>query len=699
MTLIAAILRDEANVSKSDLRAYLAARESISVKDPAFGAVGDGKADDTAAIQKAIDYAIYGKSGNYERSAQTESHASAVFFPQGRYRITDTLHVGYGTTFSHCSLVGEMDQHYPGILPDFNDRPAIAIQGGLNVLITGLHLAGVNKAWIYAYEKNVTHRAERSSWAGPALGPTSLSRHAPYAGIAIDPYAGPQPPGPYPPVRYPAFLGAVQQYRKNISSRVVIDKCRIAGFAVAVVIQPGLADANGDYVSISNSELQHNIIAFAGGNAQARLSNFVNTIAVKCHTVFDTLTFGQQRGNMTANIAGCDFGQCYQIFNVSMSSSKPTAVTNCYAEGLYRIGRISANAAIINPLKFVGCFFDFHQHYNRNEYTPPALLECSPTHMVEFDTCTLSTGPGAMVVIGTARARVIDCMILNGDIFDVSTIGGKIAKTASLGLWDDYSLAKRHMHAGAIRPGGTFEFSGRAAPTVQSHVIDCDFVDVEEHGRRPLPLWTRRYGCNGSGVDYEPSCYAYTRSLREIARNGREYSCVLSPGTPIGAAQIPKGALVVSPTDLYYVKSAQFESSTVRVSLVQLTNVRVAAGVWSVKPGAELKDTHLYFWNCAKYCPVSEPAYLEATAGSDTATLKPLGGGALTAAARSSLAIGDVYDGGPRHYGLASSSLAATAFQSATVTGYSAEKGALRLSSAARLTLPIPYPLFVKVGY
>lgn len=59
--------------------------ESISVKT--FGAVGDGVTDDTAAIQAAIDYA--------ESVAGTflGQYGCGVYFPDGIYRVTDTLWV------------------------------------------------------------------------------------------------------------------------------------------------------------------------------------------------------------------------------------------------------------------------------------------------------------------------------------------------------------------------------------------------------------------------------------------------------------------------------------------------------------------------------------------------------------------------------------------------------------------------------
>ncbi|BBI31794.1 glycosyl hydrolase family 28-related protein [Cohnella abietis] len=79
-------------------------KQLINVKDSPYKAVGDGKADDTKAIQKAIDAA--GLGGN-------------VSIPKGNYRITDTLNIGF---YPGLSIDGE---NWEGtvILMDASNRP------------------------------------------------------------------------------------------------------------------------------------------------------------------------------------------------------------------------------------------------------------------------------------------------------------------------------------------------------------------------------------------------------------------------------------------------------------------------------------------------------------------------------------------------------------------------------------------------
>lgn len=69
----------------------------LSVKAARFGAVGDGIADDTAAIQSAINAA------SVPTVASGAGAGKVVYFPAGRYRVTNTLLVPTGTVLQGSS--------------------------------------------------------------------------------------------------------------------------------------------------------------------------------------------------------------------------------------------------------------------------------------------------------------------------------------------------------------------------------------------------------------------------------------------------------------------------------------------------------------------------------------------------------------------------------------------------------------------
>ncbi|MFZ4388205.1 MAG: glycosyl hydrolase family 28-related protein, partial [Chthoniobacterales bacterium] len=70
--------------------------ESISVKD--FGAVGDGIADDTVAIQNAID--------------SVTSTKRTIFLPAGTYKVTATLVISLEMTIYGTNRVGTVINYY-----------------------------------------------------------------------------------------------------------------------------------------------------------------------------------------------------------------------------------------------------------------------------------------------------------------------------------------------------------------------------------------------------------------------------------------------------------------------------------------------------------------------------------------------------------------------------------------------------------
>lgn len=334
---------------------------SVGVKR--FGAVGDGVADDTAAIQAAINYAIYTASPKI----------GTVVFPPGSYKISDTLHMGYGTGFTSITLEGD-GSSYGGesgfggtrIIPTFSDRPAINVQGARRARIRKLAILGLNNTYV----KNaglggtgaVVDDTAVAAWIDPALNANANSRYAPYAGITVDAYSGAAPAPAYPAVTYPAFLGAVAQYNKNFSSGVVIEDCVIAGFVVGVVVQPGNSDGNGDFVSLRDTSISYCAYGVSVGQSQSRLVNFYNGAISSVHTCFVNNVHGKQIGKFGGVISGAALEGVIQLFDMNTGSSGPLLFDGCYGELVWRIGNTNTAAAGSFPYLMNACEFAFLSH-------------------------------------------------------------------------------------------------------------------------------------------------------------------------------------------------------------------------------------------------------------------------------------------------------------------------------------------------
>lgn len=143
----------------------MAADSSFDVKD--FGAIGDGKADDTAAIQAALT------------KAKDAGRGSSVTIPAGEYRVTKTL------TIENCLLTGLSNGGWPadrGPMPTFKvdhtDGPCILAKDAAS-------LHGLN----FQYD----HKGEQARKFGPAvllsgngISVTNLRIAEPYEGIMAD---------------------------------------------------------------------------------------------------------------------------------------------------------------------------------------------------------------------------------------------------------------------------------------------------------------------------------------------------------------------------------------------------------------------------------------------------------------------------------------------------------------------------------
>jgi hypothetical protein len=121
--------------------ARLPATFGVNARD--FGAVGDGKADDTAALQRALDAIKAPVARNGVGTNKT------IFLPAGRYRITGTLRlqsehsaielIGSGAPWSHTDPTVI---HYDGPA----QQPALLMRGVNQSILRNLAIDGGGKA-------------------------------------------------------------------------------------------------------------------------------------------------------------------------------------------------------------------------------------------------------------------------------------------------------------------------------------------------------------------------------------------------------------------------------------------------------------------------------------------------------------------------------------------------------------------------
>lgn len=389
----------------------------ISVRD--YGAVGDGIADDTAAIQAAIDVSIY----NGDQSQRAGLHRP-VHLPAGQYRITKTLHLGYGVGgFSSVILYGDGDAYagHPAfggttLIADFWDGPAINVQGARGAKIRGLTILGRNRDWVLNNDLGGANPLLDDtlawSWMGGDAPLNAAGRYCPYAGISVDAYSGPRPLISYPDVTYPAFLGSVSQYGKTYSSNVLIEDVTISGFVACVAVQPCDDDANGDFTRLNRVHMDYFVWGVSVGNTQSRNVSLRDLTVNRGHCVLTSKAHGRQNGKFQGPVTNLSVSNCTKLFSFgSTSIAAPLTFTNCYAENLHQIGDLGLGTASETSVVFQGCKFGFEAQTDARGV--PALTVTGDGAAVDlrFEGCTINNVPSVFVV-GSPHLKLTGTRVL-----------------------------------------------------------------------------------------------------------------------------------------------------------------------------------------------------------------------------------------------------------------------------------------------
>lgn len=410
---------------------FHASHEVVNAKH--FGAMGDANAavpesgaDDTAALQAAIDYCL-GIDG--------VSRPRTLHIPAGTYRITAPLKImtpgvagAVPTNLYPTSLHIHGDKELPeGVHPDtiiymeHLDLPAIMIQAGHGVIIRNIGIYGVNRFdfdynevllkntmttgidYETAYGALLNDGFYYHNWSfSDTVGHSIVGRcrdtsQSPNAAIVIDPFcdgsgtgnnpivpAGNQYPG------YQAYYNLTANGAYSFSSAVLIDGCSIGRFAVGVMISPTGKAANAENIVIRHTRIEICRVGVAIGQNQTRGLNIENCDGYLLHTFVDNRTYGAGIEGAPPNIRGLSLAQLKYIFMLDMGASA-ASFDQIYAESLLSLGFIGPSANYDqHNVAFNGCDFNFAASH------PMTDLHLYGHAGVQFNSC-LFTVSGATV--------------------------------------------------------------------------------------------------------------------------------------------------------------------------------------------------------------------------------------------------------------------------------------------------------------
>jgi hypothetical protein len=348
-----------------------------------FGAIGDGRADDTDALQAMIDWHVYWG----EMPSKAEIH-----FGAGRFRTSRALHAPYGgaETLHHVQLIGEgmsYDSGFAGttILCGHDTGMGVNFQGARNGGARDLSIRGrlsehITKMRLGAEIPAIDDlRAE--NWSDPRLPGTADRRFSPFAGITVDAYSGPRPDRAYPAVAYPAWLpGGTVQYGRAQSSGLRFQRIGISGFNAGFVNQPSDFDANGDFTALDGCAIQHCVYAISIGNSQSRNFSLDDSQAAYCHTFLTTRRHGRQNGRVQGTWKDFHVSNGIRLFEIHTTSvAGPLHFDTVYAEALYEIGEIGGGTSAETAIIFNGGSLSFQLQASALRGVPLFMLGSSGT--------------------------------------------------------------------------------------------------------------------------------------------------------------------------------------------------------------------------------------------------------------------------------------------------------------------------------
>lgn len=363
--------------------------------------------DSTYPIQRAID-----SSWKVRR----------VYIPTGKYKITDTIHLGRhnGNAFNafpsyvlegggaasgldssilqYEKVTEEVSITNNGVTQTVTKvvngtRPVINIQLVRSTVIRNISIFGFNKrAYIESTYNTVQEvPAEQTGQKRPELehwldNTNMTSRYSPFCAIAIDGYVRSQAVnGDY----YPTSTERKLVYNfGGGSQKVLLERVYIADFGVGIAIAPGGAAQNDGHI-IKECEVRNCGLGISIGSSQARAVLITNTDIYRSHTAITNAHNGEAQ-NSLFNINSNQYISCRNIYRLTPYYLGSCSITGDYAEDIVRIGTFGnlANLTVTSSISVSGC--NYRLDNVKKISTLGALVAGNVA--LHFQGCTFSLG-------------------------------------------------------------------------------------------------------------------------------------------------------------------------------------------------------------------------------------------------------------------------------------------------------------------
>jgi hypothetical protein len=344
----------------------------LNAKD--FGTIGDGSADDTAALQLAITTAIV--------------NGKRLLVPSGTYKITSPLlaQTFNAGTWSYFTLHIEGEKSKVGytqpatvIAPTFNNAPALVIQQGRGVCVKSIVFRGTND--LYTVFSNSSNFYKVMTAANMNTNASRDSQYSPYCGVAVDPFSSGGGAAGYP------TLSAYYTGTTAGSSDTLFEDCYFNNFIVGVALTPNAANQNNDQVTFRNCMLGFNKVGLAIGQSQSRGIILENCQLYSCYTGVDGMSYGLGTGGSLKVYGGISVN-CKYLFNMSSTRQDSFLISGFYSEALGGIGFFSTTGSTQTGVSFQGCAFNFTDFSGVGPYADFHFHTYSPT---VFEGCFFGT--------------------------------------------------------------------------------------------------------------------------------------------------------------------------------------------------------------------------------------------------------------------------------------------------------------------